>query len=203
MNYQTIVPDRKYAIQQFYYGYAFTTVVILVCTVIHIIMFINEASTKALAILWLCALGCSALIWLLIVPISLWWIRNLTFVISEDRITILKGILTKTEQNIPYRCITDFALKRTLFDRWLGIGSILVQTAAQTNSISGYEGQLEGLGDYHNVMTALKKRLEQFRNSSNALGNTADVVSSMSDTNVMQEMLTELRAIRRTLETKP
>ena len=37
--------------------------------------------------------------------------------------------LTKKEQNIPYRSITDFVLKRGPFDRYLGIGTIQVQTA--------------------------------------------------------------------------
>jgi len=101
------------------------------------------------------------LMWAISVPIIKLWIKNLEYVIRNDRITIHKGILTKTQQNIPYRSVTDFALQRTLFDRYLGIGSINIQTAGQSQSPTGYEGSLVGLIDYNSLHGQLKEKLKQ------------------------------------------
>ena len=158
----TIKPDKK-----FYKKCLYILSTISVLTLVPIILLfalyilfndpeLKEIST-ALSIIWIIA---QVLLGAISIPIIKLWIKNLEYIIQDDRITIHKGILTKTQQNIPYRSVTDFALKRTIYDRLLGIGSINIQTAGQSQSASGYEGSLIGLIDYENLHSELKEKLK-------------------------------------------
>ncbi len=131
---------------------------------------------------------------------NLLWIRNLSYRIEEDRITIFKGILTKVQQNIPYRAVTDFALKRTLFDRMLGIGAICIQTAGQTQNPSGYEGKLAGLIDFDQLHHELRGKLKQLHPIGEAVA-TAEPVR-IDDANLLSQILVELQKIRKSIENK-
>ena len=90
--------------------------------------------SKVLSIIWIIA---QVIIWAISIPIIKLWIKNLAYVIQDDRVTIHKGILTKTQQNIPYRSVTDFALKRTIYDRLLGLGSIIFKLQDNQNLLLG------------------------------------------------------------------
>ena len=140
------------------------------------------------------------LMWAISVPIIKLWIKNLEYVIRNDRITIHKGILTKTQQNIPYRSVTDFALQRTLFDRYLGIGSINIQTAGQSQSPTGYEGSLVGLINYDALHGRLKEKLKMLHPISEATTVAEPIISS--NENVLNEILSELKQIHQKLSKK-
>ena len=112
-------------------------------------------------VLWPITLGLILIMWAITAPIVALWIRNLTYVIEEDRITIHKGILTKIQQNIPYRAITDFMLYRSLYDRFLGIGAIRIQTAGQSQTVTGYEGQLTGLLEWDDLLQQLREKVRK------------------------------------------
>ncbi|MCK5329951.1 MAG: PH domain-containing protein, partial [Candidatus Marinimicrobia bacterium] len=134
-----ITPDPKLITKQWYILLTITCCAIISAGIILLLIRIIEGflPQTTLLIVGLITSGSIILMWIIAVPIVLLWIRNLSYRIEEDRITIFKGILTKVQQNIPYRAVTDFALKRTLFDRMLGIGSICIQTAGQTQNPSG------------------------------------------------------------------
>lgn len=136
-----------------------------------------------------------AAMWIISVPIIILWVKNLSYHIEDDRVTIHKGILTKIQQNIPYRAITDFQLHRSLFDRFLGIGSIRVQTAGQRQNSTGYEGKLSGLinwGDLHGELRDKIKHLHPF--------SEATAVSEPASKDTSALILEELRAIRKAVE---
>ncbi|MCF7794682.1 MAG: PH domain-containing protein [Candidatus Cloacimonetes bacterium] len=130
--------------------------------------------------------------WLISAPIMILWIKNLSYSIEDDRIVIHKGILTKIKQNIPFRMITDFMLERSLYDRWLGIGSIKIQTAGQSQNSSGYEGKLSGLMEWDKMHEELRAKLAQTEKS---------VEKSVQEPKgSLAEILTELKKISRILE---
>ena len=196
----TIKPDKK-----FYKKCIYVLSTISAVTMIPIIIFIalyifsNDIELKeisiVLSIIWIIA---QVLIWVVSVPIIKLWIKNLGYVIQDDRVTIHKGILTKTQQNIPYRSVTDFALKRTIYDRLLGLGSINIQTAGQSKSASGYEGSLIGLIDYENLHSELKGKLKKLHPVSESTTTSEPV--RKTDESVLIQMLEELKKIRRNLE---
>ena len=123
------------------------------------------------------------------------WINNLSFVIKDSSIAIFKGIFTKVEQNIPNSKVTDFVLYRDLLDRFLGIGSIKVQTAGASGE-SGFEGVLDGILDYNEVHKNLRDKLigvqsptlEKFSKN-----------TTTSDDLILQDILNELKDINKKL----
>ncbi len=139
--------------------------------------------------------------WIISIPIVILWIKNLSYQIEGDRISIRKGILTKVEQNIPYKAITDFMLHRSLYDRFLGIGSIKIQTAGQTQNTSGYEGKLAGLLEWSKLHQELQKKLETFHSEMSATTVTERKPVPVKG-NEQQQILLELRKIRKILENK-
>ena len=123
------------------------------------------------------------------------WINNLTYVIKGNSITIYSGIFTKIEQNIPNKKVTDFVLYRNLLDRFLGIGSIKVQTAGASGE-SGFEGVIDGLADYESIHKELRERLEQINSDSSKISNN---ISSDSENSLLSDILYELKDINKKL----
>jgi uncharacterized membrane protein YdbT with pleckstrin-like domain len=136
--------------------------------------------------------------WLISYPLIRLWIKNLTYIIYDDRVTIHKGILTKIQQNIPFRAITDFALERTIYDRMLGIGGIKIQTAGQSTSPTGYEGKLSGLIDYDRLHTELRDKIKNLHPQSESV--TTKEPLNVSESAILSQILSELKEIRRNLE---
>lgn len=154
-------------------------------------------SANFIGILWKIVFYLIILLWIISIPISILWIKNLTYLLKKDEITIKKGILTKREQHIPYRMITDFMLERNLFDRWLGIASIKVQTAGQSQNQSGYEGKLAGLINWQELHRQLQNNL-QTKDNFQTESLTSAKIPIKFETNVLEE----LRQIRKILEKK-
>ncbi|MFZ5432431.1 MAG: PH domain-containing protein [Calditrichota bacterium] len=199
-----IKPDPKLITKQ-WLTLALLTVIILLCAVLIVVLvpLSPEASAEEVSqITWPITLGVIVLMWLIAVPIVLLWVKNLGYRIEDDRVTIYKGVLTKIQQNIPYRAITDFELHRSLFDRALGIGAIKIQTAGQGTTASGYEGQLSGLREWQNLHTDLRARLKLLHPRSDMATGVENVATtaSASDRQLLQAILDELRGIRKALE---
>ncbi len=143
------------------------------------------------AVLWPIVLRLTVVGWIIAVPIMALWVRNLIYIVGEERISIHKGILSRIQQNIPYRAITDFQLHRSPFDRLLGIGSLRIQTAGQGQTATGYEGNLAGLVDWEDLLEQLRSNVQQYQDAPGAQ-------SSSENINPVElgGILNELRTIR-------
>ena len=139
-----------------------------------------------------------SVVWIISCPFILFfyklWVNNLSYIIKGSSITIYKGIFTKIEQNIPNSKVTDFVLYRDLFDRFLGLGSIKVQTAGASGE-SGFEGVLNGILDYKEVHKNLRDKLV----ATQASVSNQSVDSSSSDDMVLVDILAELKDINKKL----
>ena len=133
--------------------------------------------------------------WLISAPIMILWINNLSYFIEDDRIVIHKGIITKIQQNIPLRMITDFMLERSLYDRWLGIGSIKIQTAGQTQNATGYEGKLSGLINWRELHNKLWEKISQ-----SDLSGSRNVKTAGEKLTSLTDILLELKKVVLILE---
>nr|NIT58884.1 PH domain-containing protein [Fodinibius sp.]NIV12804.1 PH domain-containing protein [Fodinibius sp.]NIY27467.1 PH domain-containing protein [Fodinibius sp.] len=153
-----IKPHPKLIIKQVFMLLTISAVIIIIALVLQKLIPLDKDVNpeQSAAILTLITILSLLVLWLIISPIVILWIKNLDYFIEDDRITIHKGILTKMQQNIPYRAITDFMLHRSLYDRFLGIGSIRIQTAGQTQSATGYEGKLAGLIQWDGLLQELR-----------------------------------------------
>lgn len=195
---ETIIkPDKKYYTKNIWVIITISILIIISVAITNLIITIADGDATTKLVLWWITLGCILSLWIIGYPLSHLWIKNLSYVIREDRVTIHKGILTKTKQNIPYRAVTDFVLHRSLYDRFLGIGSIRVQTAGQSQTGTGYEGNLAGLLNYDNLHGELREKIKVLHPTSS--GNIQPKTSG-TDSDVLEDILNELKKIRRNLD---
>ena len=148
---------------------------------------------------WSWAIGAITLLWMIVPWLLYLWITNLKYSIDDERLVIHKGIITKKKVSIPYSAVTDFTLSRSLYERWLEIGTIMIQTAGQSTQTSGYEGKLEGLVEFESIHEALRSKIKAYRGSQQVEilpGSTA----YSSDLEVLQSILEEVKKIGRKLD---
>ena len=195
----TIKPDKKYQTAQLLILSVLSSLIIIGAVVLNIIIYLEAGSdSDGIMVIWLLCLGLISIMWIVSFPLIYLWIKNLSYFIHDDRITIQSGIITKKEQNIPYRSITDFVLARGPFDRILGIGTIKIQTAGQSTSATGYEGSLSGLLDYEPIHTDLREKLKSLHPISESITTSESV--KQSDDSILVQILGELKEIRRNTE---
>ena len=192
---QSFKPDKKYFMKVLAIQLTITILTVIVVTVISLIINAAEGDPQAKYIIWLIAIIGLVLMWIVSTIISYLWIKNLKYEVLSDRVKIYQGILTKTQKNIPFRMVTDFALVRTLYDRMLGIGTIKIQTAGQSHQPTGYEGKLGGLIDYEDRHESLRKYITALHPGSETVAATPQ--SLKSDTTVLEQILAELKEIRK------
>ena len=198
-----ITPDKKLLAKQWLVLLTISVSVVSPAIALQFLIPLEEGVTsgQVAIILWPVTIGIILLLWAISAPIITLWIKNLTYYIEDDRITIHKGILTKQQQNIPYRAITDFILHRSLYDRFLGIGAIRIQTAGQARTATGYEGQLAGLVQWEDFHQQLRSKLRILHPIAEAT-TVAESVSLLSSDDKLQQILEELKAIRIVLKSK-
>jgi uncharacterized membrane protein YdbT with pleckstrin-like domain len=198
-----IKPDKKLISKQWLVLLTISLFLVLVGVVLQFLIPLNEDVTESQVakVLWPIILGIIFLMWAISAPIVILWVKNLSYYIEDDRITIYKGILTKQQQNIPYRAITDFVLHRSLYDRFLGIGAIRIQTAGQSHTATGYEGQVAGLVQWEDLHQQLRRKLKILHPVSEA-STVAEPVAHVTSDDKLQKILEELKAIRKAVEIK-
>jgi len=194
----TIKPDRKYWTAQLLILVVISGITLISAGVLHLIINYSDPDPESTLVLWAIFCGANLVMWVISYLIIHLWTKNLTYIVRDDRVTILSGILTKKEQNIPYRSITDFVLKRGPFDRYLGIGTIQVQTAGQSQTATGYEGCLSGLLDYDGIHGNLRDKLKSLHPISESTTTSEPV--NISNENVLSQILDELKEIKRNTE---
>jgi uncharacterized membrane protein YdbT with pleckstrin-like domain len=78
-------------------------------------------------------LGIVLAIWLVILPFLRW--RTTTYTITNRRLITRSGIFNKVGKDLPLNRINEVSYERSLMDRMLGCGSLIVQTAAEDGTI--------------------------------------------------------------------
>lgn len=76
----------------------------------------------------LVALGL-ALLMFTVIPIMRWIFTN--FVLTTDRIITRRGIIAKQSKEIPLERINDVAFNQTVFERMIGAGDLLIESAGE------------------------------------------------------------------------
>lgn len=67
-------------------------------------------------------------VWLVLLPFLRW--LTSTYTITDRRIITRKGIINKTGHDLPLRRINNVNYERSLLDRMLGCGTLVLETAA-------------------------------------------------------------------------
>jgi membrane protein YdbS with pleckstrin-like domain len=126
--------------------------------------------------------------------------RSLSYEIQDDEVIVRVGIWTKSVKHVPYRTVTNLVVKRDILDRWFfGTGTLNIQTAGMSGT-TGAEESLVGLLNVQQVYEIVVRELRRFRGgmAPNAAG--MEVEPALISTDALNEILTEVRAIRQTLE---
>lgn len=154
-------------------------------------------------LLWLYAL--QALLALFLAPIVFvplyFKYHTLRYKLDEEGISARWGILFRREIYLTYKRIQDIHVKRNIIERWLGIGTVEVQTAAGSSSA---ELALEGLADYEAMRDFLYRRMRGHE-LTHREGASVPAVAAQGQGDVialLRAIQGELEAARRALEAR-
>jgi putative membrane protein len=128
--------------------------------------------------------------------------HTLKYRLDEEGISVSWGILFRREIHLTYKRIQDIHVSRSLVERYLGLGTVELQTAAGS---SQSEMSLEGLEEYDAVRDFLYRRMRGHEFAAPAATATAASAAPASDDEVLallRNVRDELDATRRALEAK-
>jgi len=137
--------------------------------------------------------------WVVSMLLSVPYYRSMKYEIQDDEVIVRVGILTHSVKHVPYRTVTNIAVKRDILDRWFfNLGTLEIQTAG----ISGQnvaEEKLLGLDNVQEVYELVAGELRRYRG---AMAPTVAEVEGASIEPVRSELLDEVRQIRQMLENR-
>ena len=138
-----------------------------------------------------------------------WWVpamlltgpyyRSLSYEIQDDEVIVRAGILTKSVKHVPYRTVTNLTVKRDILDRWLGLGTLNIQTAGMSGQ-TGAEERLVGLTNVQEVYELVATELRRFRGGMAPTAADVEGQPAVASTDALSAILAEVRAIRQALE---
>ncbi|MCF7826533.1 MAG: PH domain-containing protein [Candidatus Marinimicrobia bacterium] len=198
-----IKPDLgKLMRREIYTLLTISTVIILCFLIIHaLVVMLDPEVTNAefVKYVWSWVAGLLIVLWAITPWFQYLWIINLKYSVEDERVVVQKGIIFKKNISIPYSAVTDFTLSRSLYERWLGIGTLLIQTAGQGAQAGGHEGRLEGLVEFESLHGILRDRVKAFRgNQGQNIVAQAETIEG--DNDVLKSILEEIKKINRKLK---
>ena len=126
--------------------------------------------------------------------------RSLSYEIQDDEVIVRAGIWTKSVKHVPYRTVTNLTIRRGILDRWLGLGTLRIQTAGMSGQ-TGAEESLVGLTNVQEVYEIVVTELRRFRGSMAPTAAEVEGEPAVASADALSAILAEVRAIRQALET--
>ena len=148
------------------------------------------------------ALSCFGLL-LIAVGITLYWIpkfhSSITYVLEDDKITVTRGVWWKTKSFVPYNRITNINIYQGPISRRFGLGKLSIQTAGfsgtSSSGVKVAEAVIFGVKNFEEIKDIINNFVK---------GLKPQAIEAEAETkptkDINQQILTELRKIRRTLE---
>ncbi len=128
------------------------------------------------------------------------WVDGIAYEMTNEEVVVHKGVFGRVHKIVPFRTVTNVSVTRKWFDRlFFGIGAVNIQTAGSSGTAAAEE-RLVGLTKHEKVRDVLVRQLRRYRaDTSPALGGGSAGPPS-TDGEALQELITEVRAIRELLE---
>lgn len=121
---------------------------------------------------------------------------TLRYRFDQDGIAVSYGILWRKETYLTYARIQDIHVIRNIFERWLGLGTVQIQTAS--GSATAVES-IVGVTEYNEIRNFLYARMRGHKLKSNVeFGPAAQLPLDQ----ILTSIRDELRAIRLSIEDK-
>ncbi len=133
--------------------------------------------------------------------------KTLRYRFDDHGVSVSYGLLWRRETYLTYARIQDIHVTRNIFERWLGLGTVMIQTAS--GSAAAAES-IVGLTAFQDVRNYLYARMRGHRGRSSVqavtAGDAAQYALTSGANDVAVEALTgirdELRAVRALLEAR-
>ncbi|NPD89704.1 MAG: PH domain-containing protein [Asgard group archaeon] len=145
------------------------------------------------------------LLLLIMIFISI-YIEAIDYTLTTHEIIVEKGIITKSRKVVPYRNITNFNQRRGPFDRLIGgtdFGTIGIETAGMSGAGGGGqsshpEQKLVGIENTTEYTEKIRNILSKMKGQA-AVTADSEIASSLSDEELLKEMLLTLKDISKKL----
>jgi len=135
--------------------------------------------------------------------ITLYWVpkfySSITYVLEDDKITVTRGVWWKTKSFVPYNRITNINIYQGPISRRFGLGKLSIQTAGfsgtSSSGVKVAEAVIFGVKNFEEIKDIINNFVK---------GLKPQAIEAEAETkptkDINQQILTELRKIRRTLE---
>ncbi|MBL7201749.1 MAG: PH domain-containing protein [Anaerolineae bacterium] len=190
-------PHRRYLSKLWLVETIVAVLILIVAALPMLIVSLERSgSMRGAVIAWIVCGALDVLWWVPAMLLSAPYYRSLSYEIREEEVIVRAGIVTRSVKLVPYRTVTNLTVKRGLLDRWLGLGTVDIQTAGMSGT-NNVEQSLVGLENAQEVYELVVRELRRFRGTATEGVGDTDVPAS-ADT--LTAILAEVRAIRRTLD---
>jgi len=138
---------------------------------------------------------------LITAAVTIYWISrfhsSIAYVLDDDEITVTRGVWWKTKSFVPYNRITNINIYQGPISRRFGLGKISIQTAGFSGTSSSgakvAEAVIFGVKNFEEIKDIIANFVKGLRPQ--AIEAEAEPTKGIN-----QQILTELRKIRRVLE---
>ena len=125
--------------------------------------------------------------------------RTMRFRFDHEGIWKRQGLLWRRETNVAYRRIQDIHLTNGIIQRWLGLATVSIQTAAGSSTA---EVTIEGVLEAEALRDYLYTRMRGVRDDAHAAAPVPEGASGGSTHDEVLALLTEIRDSLRELDTR-
>jgi uncharacterized membrane protein YdbT with pleckstrin-like domain len=89
---------------------------------------VSDQSWHLIAWIVIAAVALLVIVWFTIVPLIRW--RTTHFVVTSQRVLVREGVLSRTGIDIPLTRINSVQFRHTFFQRLLGCGTLVIESAS-------------------------------------------------------------------------
>ena len=125
--------------------------------------------------------------------------RTMRFRFDHEGIWKRQGLLWRHETNVAYRRIQDIHLTNGIIQRWLGLATVSIQTAAGSSTA---EVTIDGVLEAEALRDYLYTKMRGVRDGAHAAAHVAEGASDGETHDETLALLTEIRDSLRQLETR-
>ena len=121
---------------------------------------------------------------------------TLRYRFDKEGVAVSYGLLWRRESYLTYARIQDIHVSRNIFERWLGIGTVQIQTASGSSTA---EESITGIRQFDEIRNFLYARM---RGHKLKAGTETAATESLSTDEILKGIRDELRAARELLEAR-
>ena len=121
---------------------------------------------------------------------------TLRYRFDKEGVAVSHGLLWRRESYLTYARIQDIHVSRNIFERWLGIGTVQIQTASGSSTA---EESITGIRQFDQIRNFLYARM---RGHKLKAGTETTAMETLSTDEILKGIRDELRAIRELVEAR-